>query len=450
MYGGTFDVDRSNGGPNDSSGTSNKIIRTWIAPPKGVTEWEGTSEEMKILFETLPKELSDHLIQMFPKDVLINLNEIYLQLGQIPECVVVNKKNGGRSERIDILNRACTSAEINLFASFFDCDTRVKRKGIPGTLHRVSLITHPMKNPVQVLGVAVRVGRALQGLIETMTGGPEFLYDLANSHKSLLIIGKPGMGKTTALREIANILSQNKYLNTVVVDKTCELAGDGLEPHPAIGKARWMPVGQVNMQAHIMREAVENQTPDCIIVDEISSRDEVDAAKTIAQRGVQLIATVHGTTLPEVLHCRERGDLLGGCSTVTLSGREADRRHDKRKQVLKRGKETVFQAAIELHSRTKWIYHPVIKDAVDAYLEGNTFGAQQLEPGVATNCRSIPADGCLKYSTEPEPQPQPQFYQVANPLQYAPQTANQMSQSSSRNRRNNKGARGGNNNFTVY
>ena len=99
MYGGTFDVDRSNGGPNDSSGTSKKIIRTWIAPPKGVTEWEGTSEEMKILFETLPKELSDHLIQMFPKDVLINLNEIYLQLGQIPECVVVNKKNGGRSER---------------------------------------------------------------------------------------------------------------------------------------------------------------------------------------------------------------------------------------------------------------------------------------------------------------------------------------------------------------
>ena len=110
-----------------------------------------------------------------------------------------------------------------------------------------------------------------------------------------------------------------------------------MEPHPAIGNARWMPVGRANLQADIMREAVENQTPDVIIVDEISSRSEVDAAKTIAQRGVQLIATVHGTTLPELLHCRERGDLLGGSQTVTLSGRQAELRHDKRKQVLKRG-----------------------------------------------------------------------------------------------------------------
>lgn len=208
------------------------------------------------------------------------------------------------------------------------------------------------------------------------------------------------MGKTTALREIANILSQNKYLNTVVVDKTCELAGDGFEPHPAIGKARWMPVGQANMQAHIMREAVENQSPDCIIVDEISSKDEVDAAKTISQRGVQLIATVHGTTLPEVLHCRERGELVGGCSVVTLSGKQAERRHDKRKQVLKRGKEPIFHAAIELHSRTRWIYHPKIKEAVDAYLEGDTCEAQQLEPGRAIACTSIPSDGSFEYSTE--------------------------------------------------
>lgn len=230
---------------------------------------------------------------------------------------------------------------------------------------------------------------------------PQFLYDLANKKQSLLIIGKPGVGKTTALREIANLLSQNRYLNTVVVDKTCELAGDGLEPHPAIGKARWMPVGKANMQASIMREAVENQSPDCIIVDEISSKDEVDAAKTISQRGVQLVATVHGTTLPEILHCRERGDLVGGCSTVTLSSKEADRRHDKRKQVLKRGKEPVFHAALELHSRTRWIYHPVIKDAVDAYLEGETSDSQQLEPGQATACISIPADGCFEYSTEP-------------------------------------------------
>lgn len=395
----------SKDGPHDVNGGScNKIVlRTWILPPNGVTQYDGTNEEMKILFDTLPQGLSEHLIQMFPPEILVNVNEIYLQLGQIPECVVSNQENGGKSERIDIWDQPCTAAEISLFGSFFDGEAKTKRKGIPGTLHRVSLITHPLKNPAPVLGVAVRVGRALHGLIETMTGGPEFLYDLAYNHKSLLIIGKPGVGKTTALREIANILSQNKYLNTVVVDKTCEIAGDGLEPHPAIGRARWMPVGQANHQAAIMREAVENQTPDCIIVDEISSRDEVGAAKTIAQRGVQLIATVHGTTLPEVLHCRERGDLLGGCSTVTLSGREAERRKDKRKEVLKRGKEPIFSAAIELQSRTRWIYHPVIKEAVDAYLEGEICDAQQLEPGRAIACTSIPADGSFEYSMEYNP-----------------------------------------------
>ena len=223
---------------------------------------------------------------------------------------------------------------------------------------------------------------------------------MAHKRHSLLLIGKPGVGKTTALREVANILSQNRYLNTVVVDKTCEIAGDGLEPHPAIGNARWMPVGQANMQADIMREAVENQTPDCIIVDEISSRAEVAAAKTIAQRGVQLIATVHGTTLPELLHCRERGVLLGGCTSVTISGSEAERRHDKRKQVLKRELEPIFHAAIELHSRTKWIYHPNIKQAVDCYLEGETCDAQQLEPGKAIACTSIPGDGSFEYCTE--------------------------------------------------
>ena len=215
-----------------------------------------------------------------------------------------------------------------------------------------------------------------------------------------MLIGKPGVGKTTALREIANILSQNKYLNVVVVDKTCEIAGDGEEPHPAIGKARWMPVGRPGLQADIMREAVENQTPDVIIVDEISTIQEVDAAKTIGQRGVQLIATVHGNTLPELVNCKERGVLLGGCSTVTLSGREAERRYDKRKQVMKRGKEPVFHAAIELHSREKWVYHPNIRVAVDAYLEGEPCDAQQLEPGRATACASIPGEGSFQYCTE--------------------------------------------------
>lgn len=264
-----------------------------------------------------------------------------------------------------------------------------------------------------------------------------------------MIIGKPGVGKTTALREISNILSQNKYLNTVVVDKTCELAGDGLEPHPAIGKARWMPVGKANMQADIMREAVENQSPDCVIVDEISSGGEVDAARTIAQRGVQLIATVHGTTLPEILHCRERGNLVGGCKTVTLSGKEADRRQDKRKQVLKRGKEPVFHAAMELHDRTHWIYHPSVKVAVDSYLEGETCDAQQLEPGRAIACKGIPTEGTFNYSFD--------NISVNSPFQNSDPNQNGIDQATFKKKNRKKkqsshqqhGRSGSNNNFTI-
>lgn len=199
------------------------------------------------------------------------------------------------------------------------------------------------------------------------------------------------------MREIARILSNDKRLNVVVVDKTCEIAGDGFTPHSAIGRARWMPVGKPNMQHAIMREAVENQTPDVIIVDEISTAQEVEAARTIAQRGVQLIATVHGRTLPEVIMCRERGQLLGGIASVTLSGLEAEWRFDKRKQVQKRARDPVFTAALELHSRSRWVFHPNTKDAVDSYLEGEPCDAQMLSPGKSVAVASIPGEGVFKY-----------------------------------------------------
>lgn len=287
-----------------------------------------------------------------------------------------------------------------MFSAFFGADedsiTMTKRRGITGTLHRVSLITHPMKVPEKVLGVAVRVGRAMQGLVETMAW-KSFLVDMARQKHSLVLIGKPGVGKTTCLREIARILSNDRSLNVVVVDKTCEIAGDGDSPHSAIGKARWMPVGRPNKQHEIMREAVENQTPDVIIVDEISTQLEVEAARTIAQRGVQLIATVHGRTLPEVIMCKERGNLLGGMASVTLSGHEAERRFDKRKQVQKRAREPIFTSALELHSRSQWVFHPNVKDAVDSYLEGEPSDAQLLSPGRAIAVASIPGEGTFEY-----------------------------------------------------
>jgi stage III sporulation protein SpoIIIAA len=389
-----------------------KIVFKWdITQHGGVKERDGTIKEMEILFATLPVELSQHIQTLFPPDKLIQLNEIYLQLGQYPECIFTEED--GRTCRHQILDRHCTKSEIDIFAQFFQDEdnhtndktngrtkSTTKRKGISGTLHRISRITDPSRNPEKVLGVTVRVGRAMQGLLQTMASGSTFLEPLTSQRQSLLLIGKPGVGKSTALREIAFILSQDPYLTVVVVDKSKELAGDGETPHPAIGKSRWMPVGRRNLQHEIMLEAVENQSPDVLIVDEISNEDEVKAARTIAQRGVMLIATVHGQTVPELVNDRERGPLMGGITSVTLSGREADKRPDKRKQVIKRLREPVFHAALELHSRTSWIFHKNLMEAVDGYLENEPTPALLLEPGQAVEVSSVPCDGKFDYCTK--------------------------------------------------
>jgi hypothetical protein len=146
-----------------------------------------------------------------------------------------------------------------------------------------------------------------------------------------------------------------------------------------------------------MLEAVENQSPDVIIVDEISNAQEVRAAQTIAQRGVMLIATVHGISIAELIDDRERSPLVGGCSTVTLSGREAERRSDKKKQVLKRSREPVFQAALELQSRSSWIFHNNVADVVDEYLDKEEGTALLLQPGQATQVTTFPGESKLEY-----------------------------------------------------
>ncbi|KAL7550800.1 hypothetical protein ACHAWF_014018 [Thalassiosira exigua] len=376
-----------------------RLVRRWDPPPAGVRPADGTDDEMAILFEHLPEAISGHLQRHFASR-LPDLCELYIQIGQIPECIFADPRTGA-TIREDISNLPCSGHEVAMFSEFFGADeetsmTTTKRRGIAGTLHRVSLITHPAKVPEKVLGVAVRVGRAMQGLVETMTWS-SFLVDMARQKHSMVLIGKPGVGKTTCLREVARILSNDRTLNVVVVDKTCEIAGDGDAPHSAIGKSRWMPVGVPNKQHDIMREAVENQTPDVIIVDEISTPQEVEAARTIAQRGVQLIATVHGRTLPELIMCKERGHLVGGMVSVTLSGHEAERRFDKRKQVQKRAREPIFTTALELHSRSKWIFHSNVKDAVDSYVEGEPSDALMLTPGKAVAVASIPGEGVFDY-----------------------------------------------------
>ena len=424
-----------------------KVLQTWSLPPAGVTPSPSFGQEMQLLLGCLPKELSEYLQREYT-DRLCDINEIYLQLGLLPKVVLGTENDGNVREYLN--EYPCMQDHIDLFAQFFGatsesqdgepraaCMATAKRRGIAKTLHRVSLVTNPTKNPERVIGVAVRVGRSMDGLLETMAWG-SFLPDLAKSRQSLLLIGKPGVGKTTVLRQIARTFSENSNLEVVVVDKTCEIAGDGDMPHPAIGQSRWMPVGIPGKQHEIMREAVENQSPDVIIVDEISTMAEVQAARTIAQRGVMLIATVHGATLPELINCKERGTLtgkflrnairikqrsmifcflfsisqillnnllyvfssfvpLGGVTSVTLSGQEAERRFDKRKQVQKRAQEPVFHAALELHTRTKWIFHPSVKEAADAYFEGEPCNAQQLQPGCSVSIASIPGEGTFEY-----------------------------------------------------
>ena len=180
-----------------------RVIRTWNTPPLGVRPADGTADEMDILFENLPPVISKHLQDHF-SDRLAELNELYLQMGQIPECIFADPFSGTGIVREDISNEPCREHAIGMFSNFFGADeetavTMTKRRGITGTLHRVSLITHPMKVPEKVLGVAVRVGRAMQGLVDTVAW-KSFLVDMARQNQSLVLIGKPGVGKTPCRR----------------------------------------------------------------------------------------------------------------------------------------------------------------------------------------------------------------------------------------------------------
>jgi len=185
-----------------------------------------------------------------------------------------------------------------------------------------------------------------------------------------------------------------------VVDKTNEIGGDSEAPHPSIGSARWMPVGKSGMQAAILREAVENQSPDIIICDELSTAEEVEAARSIAQRGVRLIATVHGGTLPELIADGERRNLVGGQGNVTLTDGAAEKRPDRRKSVAVRLREPPFGAALELHGRERWVWHPCVREAVDAFLAGEPTRAELIEPARRVAVWAVPQADAFSYCLE--------------------------------------------------
>lgn len=256
------------------------------------------------------------------------------------------------------------------------------RAGLPAALHRISAIRNRRG---KIIGLTCRVGRAVTGTIDA-------IRDLIESKKSILILGRPGAGKSTRLRETARMLADECARRVVIVDTSNELGGDGDVPHAAIGSARRMPVPCVAQQHEVMQRAVENHWPEVIVIDEIGNEKEALAARTIAERGVQLIGTAHGNTLEDVMRNPELSDLLGGIQSVILGDAEAKRRGSQ-KTVRERRLPPTFQILIELVDRNTMVVHHDVEAAVDALLR---------EDAVPKEVRHVGADGQIT-RTQDEP-----------------------------------------------
>jgi stage III sporulation protein SpoIIIAA len=296
-----------------------------------------------------------------------NLLEIILDLGRIPTARFVDRE-------VVLSEKEVTRAEIDYVdarTGEFDADNRA---GIERTLHRISAIRN---RRAHIVGLTLRVGRAVYGTVD-------IIQDIIESGKSLLILGRPAVGKTTLLREAARILAESKRV--VIVDTSNEIGGDGDVPHPAVGKARRMQVREPMLQHEVMIEAVENHNPEVIVIDEIGRELEAAAARTIAERGVQLIGTAHGNTLDNLLLNPTLSDLVGGIEAVTLSDEEA-RRRGTQKTVLERRAPPTFDVLVEIQQRDRLAVHMDIAAAVDALLRG-----YPLPPEI----RSRDADGQIR------------------------------------------------------
>jgi stage III sporulation protein SpoIIIAA len=301
------------------------------------------------LIEILPKDVINFLSDKYIDDII----EIVLDLGRNPEI----RHADGKTEYIE--DRLVTDADIEHTIELIPPFTHDNRSGLPGTLHRISAIRNRQG---KVVGLTCRIGRVVTGTIEC-------IKDFVMQNKSILFLGRPGVGKTTKLREISRLVSDELGKRVVIIDTSNEIAGDGDTPHPAIGKARRMQVPQPEKQKDIMIEAVENHTPEVIVVDEIGTEAEAQAARTIAERGVMLIATAHGNNLESLIKNPILSDLVGGVSSVTLGDDEAKRRGSQ-KTVLEREKQPTFDIVMEIIDRNTLAVYKNTSEAVDYILRG--------------------------------------------------------------------------------
>jgi len=335
------------------------------------TEVEGIAQNQPVPAPDLPPDLPiddlQQLLSILPPSIRAQLDrhsqrqsliEVILDLGRLPEARFFGS--------VEYLSEdPVTHADLDHCIKRIGTFGGDNRAGIEKTLHRISAIRN---RSGEVIGLTCRVGRAVFGTIG-------MIRDLVETGRSILMLGRPGVGKTTALREIARVLADDLQKRVVIIDTSNEIAGDGDIPHPAIGRARRMQVAHPEEQHRVMIEAVENHMPEVIVIDEIGTELEALAARTIAERGVQLVGTAHGNRLENLIKNPTLSDLIGGIQSVTLGDEEA-RRRGSQKSVLERKAPPTFDIAVEMMERQRWAVHDDVTVTIDNLLRGRQPGLQ--------------------------------------------------------------------------
>jgi stage III sporulation protein SpoIIIAA len=316
------------------------------------------ADDLDLLLNALPPHICGPLKQREDNHELL---EIVMDLGRRPEA-----RYPGRE--VMLAETEVTAADIDHVVSRIGEFGDDNRAGIERTLHRISAIRNRRG---RIVGLTCRVGRAVYGTIRV-------IEDLIKSGKSALMLGRPGVGKTTMLREVARVLADEENKRVVIVDTSNEIAGDGDIPHPAIGQARRMQVPTPALQHAVMIEAVENHMPEVIVIDEIGTELEAAAARTIAERGVQLVATAHGNELENLIMNPTLSDLVGGIQSVTLGDEEA-RRRGTQKSILERKAPPTFDIVVEIQSWERVAVHGDVAETVDSLLRGYQMPAEVRE-----------------------------------------------------------------------
>ncbi|MFS8841931.1 R3H domain-containing nucleic acid-binding protein [Synechococcus sp. W55.2] len=331
------------------------------------------SDDLSKLLDILPAPIRERLEQHPHLDRLV---EVVLDLGRRPEA-----RFPGFADYLseDVITRADLDQVISRVGEF----SSDNRAGIASTLHRISAIRNRQGT---IIGLTCRVGRCVIGVIS-------MIRDLVEQGRSMLLLGRPGVGKTTALREIARVLADELGKRVVIIDTSNEIAGDGDVPHPGIGRARRMQVASPELQHKVMIEAVENHMPEVVVIDEIGTELEALASRTIAERGVQLVATAHGNRIDNLIKNPTLSDLVGGIQSVTLGDEEA-RRRGSQKSVLERKAPPTFEIAIEMLERSRWVIHEDVAATVDRLLRNR-------EP--LTQTRSLDEHGQVVIVTNERP-----------------------------------------------